>query len=44
MKIITTYLLVVGKSTTPKNLKLRTCPANCSRVILGLVLLLRVIG
>lgn len=43
MKIITTFLLVVGKSVNPKNLELRTCPSNCSRVILGLVLLFRVI-
>ena len=43
MKIITTSLLVIGKSVNPKNLKLRTCPSNCSRVILGLVLLFRVI-
>ena len=43
MKIITTSLLVVGKSANPKNLKLRTCPSNCSHVIFGLVLLLRII-
>ena len=38
MKSITTSLLVVVKLVNPKNLKLRTCPSNCSRVIFGLVL------